>query len=50
MPVDGKLLEAMEAQLFALAQKDVYPLPMGIGIIFWACANLKTMVCFGLLS
>lgn len=50
MPVDGKLLDAMGARLMELAKNDVYPLPMGIAIIFWACANLKLVVCLGLSS
>ena len=36
MLVDGKLLVAMEARLMELANNGVYPLPMGISIIFWA--------------
>ena len=50
MYVDGKLLDAMEARLMELAKNGVYPLPMGIGIIFWACANLKQAVRPGLPS
>ena len=50
MPVDGKLLDAMGARMMELAKNDEYPLPKGIGIIFWACANLKTVVRLGLSS
>ena len=50
MLVDGKLLVAMEARLIELANNGMYPLPMGISIIFWACANLKQSVRPGLPS
>ena len=35
-------MEALLKRGIALAESGVYPMPVGIAHVFWACANLHT--------